>query len=105
MQNPFAVASTAKLASTVSNQTLALPGGFDSMLIYNGSTAVVYFRVNPTGSAATAAAVAGATLVDGLGHIPGGVTEVFTIPSGGGTLNYIADTTGGALVVTLGSGS
>ena len=104
MQNPFAVASTAKLNSTVTNQTLALPTGVENLLLYNGSTAVIYFRVNPTGVTAPAV-VPGAALVDGLGCVPPSVTEVFTVPPAGGTLNYIADTTGGTLTVTLGMGS
>ena len=104
MQNPFAAASTAKLTSTVANQTLAIPNGFENMLFYNGGTAVVYFRMNPTGAANTAAVVPGAALVDGLCCVPPSVTEVFAVPPAGGTLNYIADTTGGTLTLTLGSG-
>ena len=105
MQNPFAPTATAKLTSTVANQTLAIPNGAEDLLLYNGSTAVIYFRMNPTGAAAVVAVVPGGTFVDGLCCVPPSVTEIFTVPSGGGTFNYIADTTGGPLILTLGSGS
>lgn len=104
MQNPFEALSTVKLTSAVTNSTLVIPNAIQDVMIYNGAANAVYFRFNPAGDA-TVAAVPTGTLVDRLGCIPPGLTKTFEISPGGSTLNYIADTAGGVLVVSLGEGN
>lgn len=91
--------SAAKLTSTSSNQTITLPSGNGSGVVYNGAANTVYISMIGAASVPTGAFTAGLTAV------PPGCTIGFSVPIGGGTLQYICDGTGGEFVVNLGEGN
>ena len=93
------VRSTAALTSTTSSQTLAVPVGSSSLVVYNGGANPVYLAY------AASVAVPGSTLVDGVFCMQPGTTQSFCKPPDATTLAYIAATAGGVLVVSVGEGA
>ncbi len=96
---PFHSSKTVKLTSTTSSQTVAVPAGFDDIVIYNGGNYPVYLKYGTS----VAVPVVG-TWTDKLICVQPGTTQTFNNRDGGGTLAYIAETTGGTLILSVGDG-
>ena len=94
---PFTPLSTSKLTSTSSSQTVTVPVGASVLVAYNGGPQPVYLKYG----ASVAVPGAWAEKVMAVQPYP---TQAFAVPQGGGTLAYIADTTGGSLVLSVGEG-
>lgn len=99
MPMPFSPKDTVVLTSTISNQSVTLPPGATTMMVYNAAANPVYLRLG------SAAAVPGSTFPQGpIMVVQPGTTQMFSIAGTGMALNYIAATAGGALVVSVGDG-
>lgn len=96
---PFNAARTVRLTSTTSSQTTTIPAGFTSLVVFNGGGQPLYLAMG-----ASVAIPAVGTWGDNLVCVQPGTTQVFGIPNTGGTLAYIADTTGGPVVLSVGTG-
>lgn len=100
MSDPiFSPIATAALTSTTSSQVIAVPAGGESILVYNDSSNPVYFRFGASVSVPTGGMASGVYVVAPY------QTALYPCQQSGGTLAYIADTVGGALVVSVGTGS
>lgn len=90
----------AKLTSTNANQTIAIPAGPGSGVVYNGASNTVYFTTSNV-----PATVPGSTFTANLTAVPPAATIGFSNPIGGFTMNFICDGPGGEFVVNLGEGN
>jgi hypothetical protein len=95
----FTAASTSKLTSTTSSQTVAIPIGYSALEVYNAGANMVYLKF------AASVAVPSSSFADGVLAVQAGTTQVFSIPPGQTTLAYIAETAGGPMVLSVGEGS
>lgn len=95
---PFTASQTVKLTSTTSSQTVTIPNGYNTLEVYNGGLYPVYIKYAAT------VAVPSTTWVDSVVCIQPATTQVFANPPGGGVLAYIAETSGGSLVLSVGEG-
>lgn len=95
---PFNASQTVKLTSTTSSQTVTVPTGYNQIVVYNGGTNVVYLAYAAT------VAVPGSSWSPGVVPVQPGTTQVFANKREGGTLAYIADSSGGTLVLSVGEG-
>lgn len=100
MDNPFGFASVATLTSTTSSQTVSVPDTGVQLFAYNGAANTVYLKW--AGSVALPTDTFGGPYA---GVLPAGTTQVLTVPTGGGTLAYIANTAGGELTLATGYGA
>jgi hypothetical protein len=98
--NPFSPTSTIVLTSTGSSQTTTVPAGATSLIAYSAAPDVVYLQF------ASSVAVPGSTWASAkpVYVLQPGTTQTFAIPREGGVLAYIATTTGGSLVLSVGNG-
>jgi hypothetical protein len=95
----FTAASTSKLTSTTSSQTVTIPVGYTALEVYNAAANPLYLKF------AASVAVPSSSFADGVIAIQAGTTQVFSIPPGATTLAYIAETAGGTMLLSVGEGS
>lgn len=95
---PFRGFKSINLTSTTSSQSVTIPPGADSMVIYNAAANPVFLKF------AASVAIPGAAFADGVFVVAPGTTQTFDLDRQEGDLAYIAATAGGALYITLGKG-
>lgn len=93
----FVSIATVALTSSTSSQTVTLPAGGTSMIAFNGGSNPVYLRWGSSISIPT-------TPGSGCYFVAPGQTALFSCQQSGGTLAYIADTAGGQLAISVGTG-
>ena len=95
---PFISYATAVLTSTTTSQTITTPTGTNSVVVYNGGSYPVFLRYG------SSVAVPGSSFAPGVSCVQPGTTQTFADAPEANTLAYIAQTSGGLLVISVGEG-
>lgn len=95
----FASAASVNLTSTTSSQSTTIPAGSYSITVYNAGANTVWLKF-----ASSVAVPSTGTWTAGVWAVQPGTTQSFDCPQTGSPLAYIAETAGGQLVVSVGSG-
>jgi len=95
---PLTPAQTCVLTSLPTSQTLTVPIGYGTLEVYNAAADTVFLKW------AASVAVPTSTWADGVIAVQPETTQSFGMPPGATSLSYIAQTLGGALVISVGEG-
>ena len=106
MDKPFMVSGTVLLTSTITSQTVtfANTGYNDSIVIYNGGANMLFAQPGASIAAPGVTASGGTGTGYAAWAIAPGSTQVFAYEEQAGTVAYIAQTAGGTVTMSVGSG-